>query len=42
MEILVTVKKEKVVLQGNLRDETVNGAPYGQPPFTTLGKYPEG
>ena len=39
METLVTVNKEKVVLQSNLRDKVVNGAAYGHPPFTTLEKY---
>ena len=39
MEILIAVKKEKVVLQSNLRDQAVNGAPYGQPPFTAPEKY---
>lgn len=40
MEILVAVKKGEVVLQSNLRDQAVNGAPYCQPPFAALEKYP--
>jgi hypothetical protein len=40
MKIVVTVKEKKVVLQSNLRNEAVNGAPYGHPPFTALEKYP--